>query len=89
MQSYHDYASFCPAKHDVYSVLSTEGGLNVNIGHIVYEEIYIYTGTLQRAPQQKHRAPQLRAAMTVIYLWTRSVHQKRLAREVVCKSCIV
>ena len=36
MQSYHDYASFCPAKHDVYSVLSTEGGLNVNIGHIVY-----------------------------------------------------
>ena len=36
MQFYHDYASFCPAKHDVYSVLSTEGGLNVNIGHIVY-----------------------------------------------------
>ena len=34
-QSYHDYASFCPAKHDVYSVLSTEGGLNVNMGHIV------------------------------------------------------
>ena len=36
MQSYHDYASFCPAKHDIYSVLSTEGGLNVNISHIVY-----------------------------------------------------
>ena len=36
MQSYHDYASSCPAKHDVYSVLSTEGGLNVKIGHIVY-----------------------------------------------------
>ena len=36
MQSYHDYDSFCPAKHDVYSVFSTEGGLNVNIGHIVY-----------------------------------------------------
>ena len=29
-------ASFCLAKHDVYSVLSTEGGLNVNIGHIIY-----------------------------------------------------
>ena len=27
---------FCPTKHDVYSVFSTEGGLNVNIGHIVY-----------------------------------------------------
>ena len=38
MQSYHDYASFCPAKHDVYSVFSTEGGLNVNIGHIVYKQ---------------------------------------------------
>ena len=38
MQSYHDYVSFCPAKHDVYSVLSTEGGLNVNIGHIVYRK---------------------------------------------------
>ena len=25
MKSYHDYASFCPAKHVVYSVLSTEG----------------------------------------------------------------
>ena len=35
-QSYHDYASFCPAKHDVYSVLSTEGSLNVNISHIIY-----------------------------------------------------
>ena len=30
VQSYHDYASFCPTKHDVYSVWSTEGGLNVN-----------------------------------------------------------
>ena len=37
MQSYHDYGCFCPAKHDIYSVLSTEGGLNVNIGHIVYK----------------------------------------------------
>ena len=36
LQSYHDYASFCPAKHDKYSVMSTEGGLNVNISHIVY-----------------------------------------------------
>ena len=35
-QSYYDYATQCPAKHDVYSVLSTEGGLNVNMGHIVY-----------------------------------------------------
>ena len=36
MHSNHDYVSFCPAKHDVYSVFSTEGGLNVNVGHIVY-----------------------------------------------------
>ena len=35
-QSYYDCATQCPAKHDVYSVLSTEGGLNVNIGHVVY-----------------------------------------------------
>ena len=34
-QSYHDYASFCQTKHDVYSVLSTEGGLNVNIVYSV------------------------------------------------------
>ena len=40
MQSYHDYASFCLAKHDVYSVLSREGGLNVNVGHIVYTMNY-------------------------------------------------
>ena len=45
MQSYHDYASFCPAKHDVYSVLSTEGGLNVNIGHI----LFIFVSILQYA----------------------------------------
>ena len=38
-QSYSDYATQCPAKHDVYSVLSTEGGLNVNIGHIVYSRV--------------------------------------------------
>ena len=43
MQSYHDYDSFCPAKHDVYSVFSTEGGLNVNIGHIVYIQHNIVT----------------------------------------------
>ena len=35
MQCYRDYSSFCSVKHDVYSVLSTEGGLNVNIGNIV------------------------------------------------------
>ena len=40
MQSHHDYASFCLAKHDVYSVLSREGGLNVNVGHIVYTMNY-------------------------------------------------
>ena len=36
------YAYFCPAKHDVYSVLSAEGGLNVNIGYIVYNECSFY-----------------------------------------------
>ena len=35
-QSYHDSASFCPAKHDVYSVFfSTEGGLNVTSSIVV------------------------------------------------------
>ena len=38
-QSYHDYASFCPAKYHFYSVLSTKGALNVNIGHIVYSGV--------------------------------------------------
>ena len=42
MQSYHDKASFCPTKHDVYSVLSTEGSLNVNVGHIVYTMSFDY-----------------------------------------------
>ena len=32
------YASFCPVKYDVNSVLLTEGSLNVNIGHIVYTD---------------------------------------------------
>ena len=40
-QSYYDYASLCPAKHDVYSVWSTEGGLSVNIGHIVYSLLFL------------------------------------------------
>ena len=44
MQSYHDYASFCQAKHDVYSVLSTEGGLIVNISHIVYTCVIVAAG---------------------------------------------
>ena len=39
MQYYHDYASFCPVKYDVYSVLSTEGG--ISIGHIVYINKFI------------------------------------------------
>ena len=49
-QSYHDYASFC---HDMSSVLSTEGSVNVNIdtSSILLKPAVIFVSSVHLSPR--------------------------------------